>query len=1223
MPLKVRATCLVFLILFSRYVYAQSAATECTSTDQDSPQCQVTNAAKGYLAALEKKDWNYFSQLGIRTRSYSFASYPGTNLALRQLQVLLAGLDVQVMAAVVGEVEFANSAEARVRYSLRIKAVDPSTGNTNIDLSDANRVILMRRMCFNCPTPTISWLIERDSTIETDLKRDLEKAKTPDEQTLVLLGTDRLILEKLNGALQQDGISHLQGSRSSEAFASFALANRVAKYLQSEETISTQLEIEQAEKKIKDLYVGKKGPGWEKPISDAIESYTKVKQFDKAIACYEQNVKLLENTPEQLSDAYEQVANVYWIRGDHTQAIKYYRKSYDLMMSLAPKSGTDDSFTDDLAGVLVGLVYLYEMDGQRVAAEELLRDVNARINDQKFRSYLLFFNALVQWMRGDLSKATAESEKAFERFSKLGNGNDEELFALSFMLSMLHSVQQNYRQAAENLRRARKYFVVKDDEDMPEVLIKMIEGMFYGSQGAENIFMSRMENLIPQTLTTLRGKVTVSDLLTFQGIEYFRRSQTEIGLECWQKGILFATELDDKKSLAQLHNLIAVYYSSKDQYAEALDHYYASLAANKESDSLVTVISSQMFIPSNLIGIAQILVHQKKYDEAIATYQKSLNTPSLYSFFTSEIYEDMGGAYYAQGKYREALNQYEKAIEISEKHGFGIDVDLYKATGRIHWNLGEYSLAQSKFDRAIAEIERNRGDVVGGDLVLNGFFEERISPYHDMISLLISRDDTNLALTYAERVKSRVLLDALKRGRTYAGKFMSETEQQEEKTLRTGLISLNKKISEARENNSSSQQIDALRAQRAAARLDYEVFKANLYVNHPELLSEPPKEEFSLESLKHSLPNEDTALLEYVVTDTESYLFVIYTEPGAKVPSGARSFLQMYTLGIGGRDLADKISYFRLRASHPEAPIEEPAGELYRLLLKPAEKQLIGRKNLIIIPDASLWDLPFQALKPSKEVFLIDEKAISYAPSLVALEEIRKARSTNSPRPRTLLAVGNPRLRQESGALPKTQELAKKLQALYGKRRSKILVGLNADEEHMKTLAASYGIIHIGSHGVLDDQNPMYSYVALAETGLEDKTAKKTRATKSFDVEKDGVLEAWELMDFDLKAELVVLSACETARGRLAKGEGVVGLTWALFMAGVPTTVVSQWKVESESTNELMFLFHKNFLASKRLEPKVSAAQALQRSAIALKKSEKYRHPYYWAGFVVMGDGAQ
>jgi CHAT domain-containing protein len=112
-------------------------------------------------------------------------------------------------------------------------------------------------------------------------------------------------------------------------------------------------------------------------------------------------------------------------------------------------------------------------------------------------------------------------------------------------------------------------------------------------------------------------------------------------------------------------------------------------------------------------------------------------------------------------------------------------------------------------------------------------------------------------------------------------------------------------------------------------------------------------------------------------------------------------------------------------------------------------------------------------------------------------------------------------------------------------------------------------------------------------------------------------------MDLELKAELVVLSACETARGRLAKGEGVVGLSWALFMAGAPTTVVSQWKVESQSANELMFLFHKNFLAGKRFGPKVSPAQALQRSAITLKKSETYRHPYYWAGFIVIGDGAQ
>src|SRR5260370_33940155 len=74
---------------------------------------------------------------------------------------------------------------------------------------------------------------------------------------------------------------------------------------------------------------------------------------------------------------------------------------------------------------------------------------------------------------------------------------------------------------------------------------------------------------------------------------------------------------------------------------------------------------------------------------------------------------------------------------------------------------------------------------------------------------------------------------------------------------------------------------------------------------------------------------------------------------------------------------------------------------------------------------------------------------------------------------------------------------------------------------------------------------------------------------------EDGLLEAWEIMNLDLRAELAVLSACETARGRITSGEGIIGLTWAFFVAGVPTTVVSQWKVESTSTSQLMLAFHR------------------------------------------------
>ena len=123
------------------------------------------------------------------------------------------------------------------------------------------------------------------------------------------------------------------------------------------------------------------------------------------------------------------------------------------------------------------------------------------------------------------------------------------------------------------------------------------------------------------------------------------------------------------------------------------------------------------------------------------------------------------------------------------------------------------------------------------------------------------------------------------------------------------------------------------------------------------------------------------------------------------------------------------------------------------------------------------------------------------------------------------------------------------------------------------------------------------------------------------DKNEDGLLEAWELMQLDLKADLAVLSACETARGRLGAGEGVIGLTWALFIAGVPSTVVSQWKVESASTRDLMLAFHRQLrTASTPSKSNATKAEALRQAALKMMKNPQTSHPFYWAGFVLVGD---
>jgi CHAT domain-containing protein len=114
-------------------------------------------------------------------------------------------------------------------------------------------------------------------------------------------------------------------------------------------------------------------------------------------------------------------------------------------------------------------------------------------------------------------------------------------------------------------------------------------------------------------------------------------------------------------------------------------------------------------------------------------------------------------------------------------------------------------------------------------------------------------------------------------------------------------------------------------------------------------------------------------------------------------------------------------------------------------------------------------------------------------------------------------------------------------------------------------------------------------------------------------------------MKLDLRADLAVLSACETARGRVSRGEGMIGLTWALFVARAPTTAVSQWKVRSDSAAQLMIEFHRRLRSDPARPPGAarpnSVAEALRAAALKLKRDSRYQHPFHWVGFVVVGVG--
>ena len=151
--------------------------------------------------------------------------------------------------------------------------------------------------------------------------------------------------------------------------------------------------------------------------------------------------------------------------------------------------------------------------------------------------------------------------------------------------------------------------------------------------------------------------------------------------------------------------------------------------------------------------------------------------------------------------------------------------------------------------------------------------------------------------------------------------------------------------------------------------------------------------------------------------------------------------------------------------------------------------------------------------------------------------------------------------------LPEAERSVNSLKQMYGASKSRIYTGADAREEVAKTESPQYKIVQFAAHGILNNVNPMYSHLVLAQ--------------KAENPNEDGLLEAWEMKNLQLSADLVILSGCETARGQFDSGEGVVGMSWALFIAGAPTTVASQWKVESKSTTELMLEFHRQLLSGK------------------------------------------
>jgi CHAT domain-containing protein/lipopolysaccharide biosynthesis regulator YciM len=691
-------------------------------------------------------------------------------------------------------------------------------------------------------------------------------------------------------------------------------------------------------------------------------------------------------------------------------------------------------------------------------------------------------------------------------------------------------------------------------------------------------------------------RLTLSNI----GEVYFEQGDYNLALDYYQK----AGEREGSNNIANA-------YSKLGRYEEALQIHLANLKSaesrqNKRSQSI------------SLFNIATLYREQERYAQALEYYQKSLEAEQGDDKLSiAQTLVDIGDLQVINGNHKAALASVERALKlVAQSNERETTWRAQAVLGLAQHRLGDSLKARQAFEASIATVESIRADVAGGEQAQQQFFEDKLSPYLGMVSLLVSQNLPLEALGYAERAKARVLLDVLSHGRADAPKAMAAQEIAREEELKRQLVTLNAQLSRESLLPMPDQKIvSELRAQLQIARLAHRDFEAKLFVAHPELrIKRGEVQPLTLQEANELLPDDKTVLLEFAAAEDKTFLFVL--TKSAEAPQDTPD-LKVFSIPIKTKDLGVRAQKFRQMLANPKQDLgfKQEAAALYDLLLKPAQARLQGKTSLVIVPDGTLWELPFQALLTNRNRFLIEDAAISYAPSLTYLREMsRKRPPRQTATENALLAVGNPALARETVAraqlatrgeklepLPLAEKEALTLAGLYGAKQSKVYVGAAALEERFKAEAGAYRVLHLATHGILDDRSPMYSHLLLSQAGGSEK--------------EDGLLEAWEIMNLDLKADLAVLSACETARGRVGAGEGVIGLSWALFVAGVPTTVVSQWKVLDVSTQELMVEFHRQL----KTKPAQGKAEALRQAALKVMKSQ--RHPFHWAGFILVGDG--
>lgn|SRR5919199_1069416 len=616
-----------------------------------------------------------------------------------------------------------------------------------------------------------------------------------------------------------------------------------------------------------------------------------------------------------------------------------------------------------------------------------------------------------------------------------------------------------------------------------------------------------------------------------------------------------------------LRNLGLVYYAQK-EYTRAVEYQEQSLAIAKQQRDRrgeALALSNLGLVHYSLTDYARAIDEQKQ-SLAIAKELRDL-------FVQGRALENLGIAYYAVKNYQQAIESYQQSLaiarELSDRH----------AQGRALSNLGDAFYKAKQPAEAIKALfsaieiwESLRSNLNNNDLNLISFFETQETSYSTLQEVLANQNQPKEALEIAERGRAQAFV------RLLTNRFSSQSAQA---TL---------KSSENQIKPIGIQEIQQVAKKHNSTLVSYSIIKEEVEADGQRKLQD---------SELYIWVTQPTGQIEFRrislkgLAEQETLLKTLITKSRCFTPNCVRNKQRSQPATNPTRTIPIVEQRF----------LDSSLQELYQLLIEPIADLLPQdpTSRIIFIPHESLFLVPFAALQDTSGNYLIEKHTILTAPSIQVLSLTKKQQQLTSGK--GAIVVGNPTMpsvgfnrNQPPQKLPSLPHAETEAIAIAQLLNAEPLTGDKATKVAVLQQIERARIVHLATHGILDDVEGLGvpGVIALAPSKGD-----------------SGLLTANEIFNLRLNAELVVLSACNTGRGRIT-GDGVIGLSRSFIAAGVPSVVVSLWSVADESTADFMAEFYRQM----QLTPDI--AQALRKAMLVTLV--KHPNPVDWAAFTLIGE---